>query len=176
MFVCDDCHTPECRRGEVEDFMRSRGKCEGCGKVASCRDCQGYKDVPLPPEFRTVIRDAEIFDAMTPEQKALTSRLYQRIHELTREIGEFEQDGRTYDREQSERETAQAETVRLLQLAAEGRREYARGYTDKQPNDWYNALMAEAHCFDVAVQIINGDKSPLYGYLPSWRWGEAGLS
>lgn len=72
---------------------------------------------------------------------------------------------------------AHIETIRLLRLAAEGRREYAAGgassthmLTDEQ------ILRAEAQNFDSARKIVEGDTSPLYGLLPSWRWGEAGLS
>jgi hypothetical protein len=46
MFVCDDCHDTRCPTSFLEDFMRSRGRCEGCGKHAACADCQGYKHLP----------------------------------------------------------------------------------------------------------------------------------
>lgn len=34
MFLCDNCHNPDCM-----DFEFSRGPCEGCGKIATCSDC-----------------------------------------------------------------------------------------------------------------------------------------
>lgn len=46
MFLCDNCHDPNCPREFIEDAMRSYGKCEACSKGAACYDCQGYK-LPL---------------------------------------------------------------------------------------------------------------------------------
>lgn len=40
---------------EIEDLMRSGGRCEGCYKGAACRDCHGYRN--LPP--RIVITEQE---------------------------------------------------------------------------------------------------------------------
>ncbi len=72
---------------------------------------------------------------------------------------------------------AHIETIRLLRLAAEGRREYAATGSEAQHvmTDT-QILRAEAQNFDSARKIVEGDTSPLYGLLPSWRWGEAGLS
>lgn len=51
MFLCDPCHGTSCPRGFIENLMRSHGKCEGCGRVAACVDCQGYKmDLPITDE------------------------------------------------------------------------------------------------------------------------------
>lgn len=44
MFLCKACHDNDCPRGFVENmFGQSHGKCESCGIVAVCVDCQGYK-------------------------------------------------------------------------------------------------------------------------------------
>lgn len=60
----------------------------------------------------------------------------------------------------------------LLRLAAAGRREYAESapYPDR------TILLGEAEVLESAAKIADGDLAPLYGLLPSWRWGEAGLS
>jgi len=60
----------------------------------------------------------------------------------------------------------------LLRIAAAGRREYANGLTGPM----YKDLMHEAEVLESAAKIADGDLAPLYGLLPSWRWGEAGLS
>lgn len=42
MFVCDGCHDVRCSMAFLEDFMRSRGACEVCGKhVADSIHCAG---------------------------------------------------------------------------------------------------------------------------------------
>lgn len=184
MFICLPCHRgTECKQEFVESLMRSRGECEVCHTVASCLDCHGYKDIPLPPEQQVVLDEYGLFDKLDEREQGILNRilsertsLRSRVTDLEREIVAYEQDGRIYERERTERETAQAEIVRLLKLAAAGRRDYANGYTDKQPAEWYNALIAEAQCYESAAKIVEGDTSPLYGALPSWRWGEAGLS
>lgn len=185
MFICEPCHNDtDCKSGFVETFMRSRGKCEKCGKTASCLDCQGYKAIPLPPEDQAVVDEYGLFDKLDKREQGILNRilsertsLRSRVAELEGEIVAYEQDGRIYERERTERETAQAETVRLLKLAAAGRREYASSgaesqhvMTDKQ------ILNAEAQNFESALKIVQGDLSPLYGLLPSWRWEEAGLT
>lgn len=185
MFICLPCHRgTECKQEFVESLLRSRGECELCHTVASCLDCHGYKDIPLSPEDQAVVDEYGLFDKLDEREQGILNRilsertsLRSRVADLEREIGEYTQDGIAYDREQSERETAQAETVRLLKLAAAGRREYAASgseaqhvMTDKQ------ILNAEAQNFESALKIVQGDLSPLYGLLPSWRWGEAGLS
>ena len=86
-----------------------------------------------------------------------------------------------YERELEDRvadlENAQAERVRLLKLAAAGRREYAStGSASQHVLTDTQILNAEAQNFESALKIVQGDLSPLYGLLPSWRWGEAGLS
>lgn len=60
----------------------------------------------------------------------------------------------------------------LLRMAAAGRREYAESapYPDR------TILLGEAEVLESAAKIADGDLAPLYGLLPSWRWGEAGLS
>jgi hypothetical protein len=35
MFLCDTCHDPQ----NHLPYFRSQGKCEGCGRTASCIDC-----------------------------------------------------------------------------------------------------------------------------------------
>lgn len=69
-------------------------------------------------------------------------------------------------------ENAQETRVRLLKLAADGRREYAKSAGPLVSV----ALTGEAEVLDAAIKIVEGDDEPLYGLLPSWRWGEAGLS
>lgn len=44
MFLCDACHDAS----KHVDLFRSRGKCEGCGKVAACIDC--HRQVCNPPK------------------------------------------------------------------------------------------------------------------------------
>ncbi len=69
-------------------------------------------------------------------------------------------------------ETTSLSTADLLRAAAAGRREYANGLEGPM----YKDLMHEAEILEIAARIADGDVSPLYGLLPSWRWGEAGLS
>lgn len=45
MFLCDDCHNPANHVG----LFRSRGPCEGCGKVAACIDCHLRNCMPPQP-------------------------------------------------------------------------------------------------------------------------------
>lgn len=56
-----------------------------------------------------------------------------------------------------------------LRAAAAGRREYAAsGGLDHQ----VEALHIEACALDRAADLVDGDDSPLYGWLPSWRWSQ----
>lgn len=54
MFVCDDCHDERCGMTIIEEMMRSRGRCEDCGKSAACLDCQGYKHLPPKPPVHKI--------------------------------------------------------------------------------------------------------------------------
>lgn len=154
MFVCEPCHDKStCTHWMIEGFMRSRGRCEVCGESADCLDCHGYKTAPLPPEARAVLRDAEIYDGMNPEQKAYVRRL---------------------DDASRRKDADRIEVVRLLRLVSEGRREYARAAgANKALAD---VLTSEADLLAAAAKIADGDKQALYGLLPSWMWSEAGLS
>lgn len=51
MFICETCHEKTtCKNGFIEGLMRSRGRCEDCGDLAACLDCQGYKAAKPKPE------------------------------------------------------------------------------------------------------------------------------
>ena len=77
----------------------------------------------------------------------------------------------------NELETAQEERVRRLELAIDGRLEYATGSSETRSTMTYEQILrAEADTLTSALKIVLGDPSPLYAMLPSWRWGEAGLS
>lgn len=54
----------------------------------------------------------------------------------------------------------------LLQLCADGRREYASG----GPSAFADQLEIEARAFEHAVLILDGDTAILRSLLPSWRW------
>lgn len=60
-------------------------------------------------------------------------------------------------------------TGALLRAAAAGRREYAVGAPPRIAAD----LTAEADTLETAARIADGDLTPLYGLLPSWRWTAA---
>lgn len=64
-----------------------------------------------------------------------------------------------------------ADTIRLLQLAAKGRREYAKGMIG---SDMARALEGEAEAYDAAAKIAAGvDRTKIMrGLLPSHMWGE----
>jgi hypothetical protein len=166
MFVCEPCHKgTDCKNGMAESFFRSRGECEVCHTPAACLDCQGYKDIPLSAEAEAMVREAEVYDNAGPEQKRLLSRLYGERTALRERVAELE--------------AAQATRVRLLKLAAAGRREYAGPGTENahfSDMTLGKVLLGEAEVIDAAIKIVEGDTAPLYGLLPSWRWGEAGLS
>ncbi len=110
------------------------------------------------------------------ERTARERELEQRIADLEREVAAYHMDGIAYEREKSEYLAQRAEVIRLLTLAADGRREYARGSEGAMLNlDTRQVLLAEAQYLDNARKIVEGDKDPLYGLLPSWMWAEAGL-
>jgi len=72
------------------------------------------------------------------------------------------------------RELTQTEIVARLRECAAGRREYLAGYAESEPNpvmrEQRRTLEIEALTLEAAVKIAEGDASPLYGLLPSWRW------
>ncbi len=81
------------------------------------------------------------------------------------------------ERERVVRMDERDEVIRLLRLAARGRREYARGGSESQHvlTD-VQILTAEAQNFESAAKIAEGNIDPLHGLLPVWMWGEAGLA
>ena len=58
-----------------------------------------------------------------------------------------------------------------LESCREGRVEYAV----TSPTEIKQDLMTQADALASAILIAAGDIRPLYDFLPSWRWGEAGL-
>jgi hypothetical protein len=68
-------------------------------------------------------------------------------------------------------ERVRAETVRLLLACSAGRLEYAKS----APDATADFLKQEAATFESAAKIVAGDIRPLYGMLPSWRWGDVNL-
>ncbi|MGI5247561.1 hypothetical protein [Dactylosporangium sp. CA-139066] len=60
-----------------------------------------------------------------------------------------------------------AEAARLLRQAAEGRLEYLASCPDQRARD---VLETEASTLRHAADVVEGDLTPLYGWLPSWRW------
>lgn len=54
----------------------------------------------------------------------------------------------------------------LLTRCANGRREYA----NNAPADMQHILNAEAETLDAVARVLSGDHTPLYAWLPSWRW------
>lgn len=44
MFLCRDCHAPNCTNGLIEAMVPSRGPCENCGTSGGCFDCHGTPD------------------------------------------------------------------------------------------------------------------------------------
>lgn len=106
------------------------------------------------------------------ERTAYERELEQRVADLEREIASYRLDAVSYERQIEEHYRRHDEVVRLLRLAESGRREYAASAVGQIATD----LLSEAQCFANAAKIAEGDKQPLYGLLPSWRWKEAGLS
>ena len=53
MFLCNKCHDAK----KHMDLFRSRGRCEGCGKVADCIDCH-YAQCFTPPKA-IVVKEAK---------------------------------------------------------------------------------------------------------------------
>ncbi len=56
----------------------------------------------------------------------------------------------------------------LFRECAAGRREYAKN----APDDTRALLEVEANTLEMAARVADGDESPLYSWLPSWRWTE----
>lgn len=60
----------------------------------------------------------------------------------------------------------------VLRACARGREEYA----ETAPNEMTRTvLLTEATALAAAARIADGDLSPAYSLIPSWRWREAGL-
>jgi hypothetical protein len=60
------------------------------------------------------------------------------------------------------------ELADLFRQTAAGRREYATN----APESTAAILETEACALDAAARLADGDLSPMYGWLPSWRWTE----
>lgn len=62
----------------------------------------------------------------------------------------------------------------LLRTVAAGRREYLGSFARNEQNPALvrqrETLEMESLLFEMAARITEGDDSPLYGLLPSWRW------
>ncbi len=61
-----------------------------------------------------------------------------------------------------------------LSAAAAGRREYAEAIPEDETNpslaESRMLLLFEAGVLERAAAVVDGDRRPLYGWLPSWRW------
>jgi len=111
------------------------------------------------------------------ERTAYERELEARVAELENSQRLAEENATRLAQEVIDLETAQEERVRLLLLAVDGRREYALDAdTVMSTMSMAQLLNAEADTLTSALKIVLGDPSPLYAMLPSWRWGEAGLS
>jgi hypothetical protein len=61
--------------------------------------------------------------------------------------------------------------VTVLLAIADGREEYARALPEAGPmSDVRAILLTEAAAYRCAARIVSGDRSELWGLLPSWRW------
>jgi len=111
------------------------------------------------------------------ERTAYERELEARVAELENSQRLAEENATRLAQEVIDLETAQEERARLLLLAVDGRREYALDAdTVMSTMSMAQLLNAEADTLTSALKIVLGDPSPLYAMLPSWRWGEAGLT